>query len=494
MSNILFIKINSQNDIITPMETIVLAVVLYKNKILGGKLKKSVRQDFGGVPYVLPGGEVAQNEKPINTAKRKVFEECGLEVDIVKEISQRIHPLSKKKIIYFLCKPVSLYPNQLENKKEREFEKFLWIDVKDISRYMLTLYTKVYAEILKSIQFRWGRKNTTLLSYLNQDIDFYAGKIRSGEIVAFPTETVYGIGANAYDADAVKKIFAIKQRPANNPLIVHISSTEDIKLVASQISKVAMNLIETFWPGPLTVVLKKNELIPNIVTAGLDTVAVRNPNNAFALELIQSSNVPIAAPSANISGRPSATHHRYIKETFKDKLPILKGGKCPIGVESTVVNTASKDVQILRQGGLPKEKIEKVIGKIRVYIHNALKDKKPPSPGMMYRHYAPKTKLELIPYSKDMKNKLNNAVMRYLNQNKKVGVICTKEYRKHIPKNVIVKVIGSEKNLSNIAKNIFSSLIEMDKKDMDIILCQSFPDKMLGGAIMDRLKRASSRI
>jgi len=465
------------------MKNILQIAIIRKNKILIGKLKESIRRDYGGIRYMLPGGEVTLDT---------FLNNFHLNKERITKISERIHPVSKLKLIYYIYKTNST--NLDLSKNSKYFKDLSWIKIKDINKFIPTLYTKVHAEIIKNTNLKNKSKFKRSLNYLDQNIEKYAGIIQSGNLVAFPTETVYGIGANAYDTNAVKKIFKIKKRPVKNPIIVHIASIKDLDTVTKDVPEQAMRLAEAFWPGPLTIISNKNQLIPDIVTAGLDTVAVRNPNNAFALELIQLSKVPIAAPSANLSGRPSATHHRYIEETFNNKLPVLKAGKSLIGVESTVVNVTEKNIQILRQGGIPREKIEKVIGKVKVYVPKPGNCKKPISPGMMYRHYAPDTKLELIPYSVNIRKDFKNKIDKYTKQNKKVGVICTREYEKLIPHEVITEIIGSKNNLKYIAQNIFKSLIEIDKKGLDIILCQSFPERMLGGAVMDRLRRASSDI
>jgi L-threonylcarbamoyladenylate synthase len=474
------------------MEKIVLGAILDGTKILVGKLKKKAKTEFGGVPFVMPGGRIKSGENEEHAIIRKVKEEAGLNITIIKKIGVRTHPLVKKKLIYFHC--VAKNSTRIKDIKHKEIEKFLWIDIERVYLYMMTLYTKVYAAVLHYLANSTKLPEYILLSLplYDQNINFFSKKLLKGELVAFPTETVYGIGANAYDPKAVARIFEIKRRPQINPLIVHISSIYDLKNVARKASILAYKLIENFWPGPLTIVLQKNKLIPDIVTGGLNTVAIRNPNNAFALELLSQANVPIAAPSANISGRPSATHHKYIIETFGKKLPnVIKGGSSSIGLESTVVNLTSPFPQILRLGGLPKEKIEKVIGEIKVYIHKP-NDKKPLSPGMMFRHYAPKAKLELIKCNKNMLNNIKKRINFYKKRKYRIGVLCINEFSDKIPSDIIVYKIGSIKNLNKIAKSIFKALIELDKQKVDVIISQSFPEKMIGRAIMDRLRRASS--
>lgn len=314
--------------------------------------------------------------------------------------------------------------------------------------------------------------------------------IKKGGIVIFPTETVYGLGANAFDAKAVKKIFKAKGRPIDNPLIVHIADKKDLKKVAEKAPAIAKKLIDKFWPGPLTLILKKKPEIPNEVTAGLDTVAVRLPNHALARALIREAGTPIAAPSANISGKPSPTEATHAKKDLSKKVDyILSAERSKFGIESTVLNILTKPPTILRQGAVTREEIEKVIGKVEVLSLNSLKSLKfkTSSPGMKYRHYAPNAKLIL-----NSPEEINKLIGEYQLKKKKVGALGTRENYQQYKKANRVIILGSVKNLNTCAANLFKALRDFDRfDDVDIILAEIFLEKGIGAAIMERLRKAS---
>jgi L-threonylcarbamoyladenylate synthase len=314
--------------------------------------------------------------------------------------------------------------------------------------------------------------------------------IKTGGIAAFPTETVYGIGANALDAAAVAKIFVIKGRPPQNPLIMHVGGLAQLNRSVREIPPSAQILIERFWPGPLTLVFHKNEHVPDIVTAGLDTVAVRMPAHPVALELIRQSGVPLAAPSANPSGMPSSTHHSHVQAYFGGDLFVIEGGDCPIGVESTVLYIHSDPPRILRQGGLAQEEIENALGQKTAVERDseiAL------SPGMLFRHYSPKAEMILIENSLEMGNNLAAAVKKERGKGRKVGALVAQEYMEYIPAGVYRVNLGSFHAMSEVASRLYTGLIEMDRHGVDVIVAQSFPEEGLGKAIMDRLTRASKK-
>lgn len=313
-----------------------------------------------------------------------------------------------------------------------------------------------------------------------------------GEIVVFPTETVYGLGADATNSSAVKKIFIAKGRPADNPIIVHISSLDELELVASRIPEKVYELAKKFWPGPLTFVLHRNPLIASEVSAGLDTVAVRCPSHPVARELIRISNKPIAAPSANKSGKPSPTRVEHVIDDFKDEIPlIIDAGPTLYGVESTVIDMTKEPPVLLRPGAMPIEEIEKYVGKIIItdfargigeFEGKAL------SPGMKYRHYSPNKPLILV----EGENKVGK-IRELLKENPNSGLILTKETAKFFEDHKEVIVIGSKDNLFEIAYNLFSSLRLMDKKDVDIIIAEGVEEKGIGLAVMNRLRKAASK-
>ena len=318
--------------------------------------------------------------------------------------------------------------------------------------------------------------------------------IRQGGIVAFPTETVYGLGANALNKKAVRRIFKVKERPLDNPLIVHIADVKDLAKLAKNIPKNTNILAKKFWPGPLTLILFK-KLVSKEVTAGGNTVAIRMPQNKIALELIRSSGVPIAAPSANLAGRPSPTEACHVFEDLGDKVDlILDGGRTEIGVESTVVDLTVKPPQILRPGGISFEELKKVIKDIQ--LHPSLLGKKfkgkVKSPGMKYRHYAPRAPLILVEGNLNERiKKFRNLISLYRKQKKLVGVMISRETKKLLKEGDLILVIGSRKNLKEISRNLFQTLRKFDETGVDIILAETFPEKGIGFALMHRLKKAA---
>lgn len=319
--------------------------------------------------------------------------------------------------------------------------------------------------------------------------------VRSGGLVVFPTETVYGLGANALDQDAVKKIFEAKGRPQDNPLIVHVADY-NIGRYVEKVPDIALKLMKRFWPGPLTVILKKSDIIPDATSAGLDSVGIRMPNNSIALALIKKSGVPIAAPSANISGRPSPTEVSRCIEDLDGKVDYIIGGsKSRVGLESTVVDCTSFPPCILRPGGITLEMLQEICPE--VYIDSAVmkkssKNLKPKAPGMKYRHYAPKAPVKII--DGDLKKtieKINEMVQNYIDENKKVGIMASDETVKSYIKGEIIS-LGSRRNLQSVAHNLFEVLRDLDDRQVDIILSEAFEEKGIGIAIMNRLKKAAS--
>jgi L-threonylcarbamoyladenylate synthase len=312
--------------------------------------------------------------------------------------------------------------------------------------------------------------------------------IRSGGTVAFPTETVYGLGANALDSKAVKKIFDAKGRPADNPLIIHISDVADLGILSNNIPKTAFDLMEEFWPGPLTIVLKKSKIVPKMTTGGLDTVAIRMPKNKIALELIRHCGTPIAAPSANVAGRPSPTRAQHVIDDLAGKTSmILDGGPTKIGIESTVIDLSRKTPMLLRPGGVTLEQLQKVLGKIA--IHPSIHGKKTKtihrSPGMKYRHYSPRAKIILIEGQKSRVNKkISQLLQSYKKQGLRVGILGT---------NIKSDLTITQSSQQKIAANLFRSFREFDAKKIDIILARGTSRKGLGLGIMNRLRKASYR-
>ncbi|MBV6679149.1 L-threonylcarbamoyladenylate synthase [Bacillus thuringiensis] len=312
--------------------------------------------------------------------------------------------------------------------------------------------------------------------------------LRENEAVAFPTETVYGLGANAMDDEAIAKIFEAKGRPSDNPLIVHIGTKSQLDGIVKEIPPVAEKLMAHFWPGPLTIILPRKEGISERVTAGLNTVGVRMPDHPVALALIEEANVPVAAPSANRSGRPSPTLASHVYEDLNGKIAgIVDGGATGVGVESTVIDCTSTVPTILRPGGITKEQLEAVIG--TVSLDPALKDEKekPKSPGMKYTHYAPKAPLSIVEGSREF---IQQLVDEKKEEGFKVGVLTTEEYQ-HIYNADVILSCGVRSDLASVATKLYDVLRTFDASEVDVIFSESFPNEGIGNAIMNRLTKAA---
>ncbi len=311
----------------------------------------------------------------------------------------------------------------------------------------------------------------------NESIKQAAEIIKQGGLVAFPTETVYGLGADGLNSIAVAKIFEAKKRPAFNPLILHIADKSWLKKFSGIKNEKVDLLINKFWPGPLTLVLPKTEIVPDIVTSGNPTVAVRMPDHPVALQLIEASGTPIAAPSANKFGHLSPTEASHVAKYLGDKVDmILDGGKCSVGVESTIIQLHENEIFLLRPGGLSKEEIEKEIGEIKTGIINI---DKPNAPGQLPFHYSPQTPIKFF-------NK------KFLDEKKKTGMLFFKENNIDFPF-AETKILSPNCDLREAAANLFSMLHELEKENLDLILVEPIEEKGLGRAIMDRLKKATNK-
>jgi L-threonylcarbamoyladenylate synthase len=303
--------------------------------------------------------------------------------------------------------------------------------------------------------------------------------IKKGGLVAFPTETVYGLGADAFNPLAVARIFEVKRRPYFDPLIVHVSDPADMKKLVIKIPSNAKKLIKRFWPGPLTVVLLKKEEVPDIVNAGLSTVAIRMPKHPMALNLIEHANCPIAAPSANPFGYLSPTTAEHVRDQLGDQIDfVLDGGPCEVGVESTIISFSEGKPRLLRPGGVPLEEIESVIGRVQV---TPSEEGRPSAPGMLPRHYAPRTPIIL-----DWEEKKFD-----LNKSKKIGLLAFQEAKKSI-KFHHVEILSKKGDFREAAANLFAAIRRLDCLHLDLILAETVPEVGLGRAIMDRLRRAST--
>ncbi|NMB40488.1 MAG: threonylcarbamoyl-AMP synthase [Firmicutes bacterium] len=328
----------------------------------------------------------------------------------------------------------------------------------------------------------------------------YAAEIlRNGGLVAFPTETVYGLGANALNLQAVKEIYRVKKRPPDNPLIVHITGIEQARDLVCSIPREAVLLAEKFWPGPLTLVLAKKKHVPDIITAGLSSVAVRVPAHPLALKLMAKAGIPLAAPSANLSGHPSPTTAGHVLDDMAGSIDaVLDGGSCSIGVESTVLSFLSDPPALLRPGGITLEMLQDVLqSKVMDFARRQQsKDFKgtPSSPGMKYRHYAPQTPLYLVEgEGADQRRKLADLNKKLAQEGYKVGLILFEESRDFYAAPVI-KVLSSKKDPCLAAERLFAVLRSKDFLDVDVIIAEGLEEKEIGHAVMNRLRKAATKI
>lgn len=298
-------------------------------------------------------------------------------------------------------------------------------------------------------------------------------------LVAIPTETVYGLAGNIYSIKAIDSIFKTKNRPSNNPLIVHIDSYEKLADLVEEIPEKAKKLAEIFWPGSLTLVLKKKKSVPYTITAGKETVAVRIPNHPLTLELLKQLDFPLAAPSANPFGSISPTTAQHVVEYFKDTLGmVLEGGNCENGIESTIIGFENENPILYRLGSLSIEEIESIIGPIKIMNEN---NSSPMAPGMLSRHYAPKTKIIV---SENIKEELKK------HPNLKIGLLLFKEDIDS-NENIVKELLTNNKDLKEAAANLYAAMHRLDRKNLDLIIAEKFPNNSLGKSINDRLKRAT---
>lgn len=331
--------------------------------------------------------------------------------------------------------------------------------------------------------------------------------IHRGGLVGFPTETVYGLGANAWDQAAVARIFQAKGRPGDNPLIVHVAEPAMVRTLVSELPPLAEQLITQFWPGPLTLVLPRSAQVPDEVTAGLETVAVRMPAHPVALALISAAQVPIAAPSANRSGRPSPTTAEHVLADLGGKIEaILDGGPTGIGVESTVLDLTAGVPTILRPGGVTREELAAVLGQVAIDPHVEGKGvlsagggllAAPRSPGMKYTHYAPNAPLILVEGEESrVVEHILTLRARYRQSGKRVAVLARAEtagyYRQHYPPEFLA-VLGGRDELAVVAARLYRTLRACDEAGVDVILAEGFPTQGLGAAVMNRLRRAAGQ-
>lgn len=323
-------------------------------------------------------------------------------------------------------------------------------------------------------------------------LDEAAAVIRQGGTVIFPTETVYGLGANALDERSVSRIFKAKGRPSDNPLIVHISNYDMLLYcIGEPLSEKAQKLMAFFWPGPLTIIFKKSKAIPEEVTAGLDTVAIRMPDDPIALSLIKKSGVPIAAPSANISGKPSPTAPEHVITDMDNRVDMILCSKSTrVGLESTVIDISGEIPTVLRPGGVPLEELRKVLGEVE--IDRGLEPGKvPKSPGMKYTHYAPKAPMTIVRGNEaQVRNRILKLAQMDKDMGSKVGILTVDENKAYYDGYYAIS-IGRKGDSAQAAHNLFDALREFDKLMVDIIYAEAISEEYLGLAVMNRMKKAA---
>ena len=348
--------------------------------------------------------------------------------------------------------------------------------------------------------------------FSKKDIEEAARILKTGGLVAFPTETVYGLGGNGLDKEAARKIYAAKGRPSDNPLILHVSKIEEVIPLVESVPEKAKLLMESFWPGPLTLILKKSAIVPLESTGGLDTVALRCPDNALTLELIEKAGLPIAGPSANLSGRPSPTEASHVYHDLAGRIEgILDDGAVGIGVESTILDMSTERPTLLRPGAITLEDLTEVLGE-KPDIDPTLLGKGmedgfvPKAPGMKYRHYAPEAEMILFRSleHKGAESKVRESMAKYLEEErgdsfqKKIAILCAEEtkplYQEMAEKKkIILKILGRREDPLSMTHNLFRILRECDEEGINLILSESYPEEGVGFALMNRMKKAAGQ-
>ena len=337
--------------------------------------------------------------------------------------------------------------------------------------------------------------NTKVVKTTEEELIEAAAILKKGGLVAFPTETVYGLGADALNEEAARKIYAAKGRPSDNPLIAHVAKKEDIEPLVREIPEAGKKLMDAFWPGPLTLIFPKSGRVPKGTTGGLDTVAVRMPSDPVARRLIELAGTPVAAPSANTSGRPSPTTAEHVRQDMDGRIEmIVHGGAVGIGVESTIVDVTGEIPMVLRPGAITMEMLKKCVGAVEIdpaILGPVSQDFKPKAPGMKYRHYAPKADLTIVSgETEDVVRAINRMAAERESEGLSVGIICTDETRALYPRGV-VRSMGVRARQETIAHNLYAVLREFDDLNADVIYSESFEGGELSQAIMNRLCKAA---
>jgi L-threonylcarbamoyladenylate synthase len=344
-------------------------------------------------------------------------------------------------------------------------------------------------------------KDTLVLKVCPEKLDMTkiceaADIIRKGGLVAFPTETVYGLGANALNAQAILALFEAKKRPLDNPPIVHVKDPEDVYRLAAQVSNRSERLMRKFWPGPLTLVFKRSNVVPRVTVAGLDTIAVRMPKHEVSLALIRKSGCPIAAPSANLAGKPSPTTAKHVFDDLNGRIDaILDGGPTQIGVESTVLDVTVSPPRLLRPGGTTVEALRNAVGNVKLHpfvvTDKELQLGESRSPGMKHKHYAPKAELILVEGAlESVVRNVRELSDSYRKKGVRVGILATEETKAKYGLGA-VKSMGSRFDIATIAQNLFALLRDFDAENVEVIIAEGIPADDLGLAVMNRLRKAS---
>ncbi|RDU37956.1 threonylcarbamoyl-AMP synthase [Neobacillus piezotolerans] len=336
---------------------------------------------------------------------------------------------------------------------------------------------------------RWKVDNAVEKLKNNPQIKIAAQLLSENQVVAFPTETVYGLGGNAESDEAVAKIFMAKGRPSDNPLIIHIAEKSQMASFVAEVPGIAEKLMDSFWPGPLTLILKKKEgALSEKATAGLETIGVRMPDHPVALAILKECGLPIAAPSANSSGKPSPTTAAHVAEDLSGKIAgIVDGGPTGVGVESTVLDCTSIVPTILRPGGITRERLEAVIGRVEVDPALVGGESKPKAPGMKYRHYAPEAPLYLVDGSREYVQRL---AAKQMEEGKRAGILATEESAGFYDADVVL-ACGRRDRLETVAASLYDTLRMFNESKIDVIFSEMFPEKGVGHAIMNRLMKAA---
>lgn len=329
--------------------------------------------------------------------------------------------------------------------------------------------------------------------YQKEELEHAAAVLRGGGLVAFPTETVYGLGGNGLQPEAAKRIYKAKGRPSDNPLILHISSREELPVIVEEIPQSAQALMDAFWPGPMTLVFRKSSEVPYETTGGLDTVAVRMPEHRGARELIACAGVPVAAPSANVSGRPSPTTAQHVKEDLWGRIDlIIDGGAVGIGVESTIIDVTEEVPVILRPGHITKKMIEAVIGEVQLDpgLMGQDPDVRPKAPGMKYRHYAPRAPITVIEGPDEaVISRIRQLAAEYPSH--RVGILAADESAEAYTHGQVISIGSRERH--TLEQGLYSALREFDYRGVEVIFSESFSEDERGEAVMNRLLKAAGQ-